>query len=126
MSNPKARMNDNSLQDRIDDATFDFTIGDGETAIAKLTKLTDEHPDSPEAWHALAEVQNSDGHHEEALKSAEAAHNLRPDDLHINVSLSRIWVALGDKEKAEHYGAQARMLGWKEELKNPPSKEEDE
>jgi len=113
-------MSDNSLQDRIDDATFDFTIGDGESAIAKLKALTAEHPDSPEAWHALAEVQNSDGHHEDALRSAESAHALRPEDLHINVSLSRIWVALGDKDKAEHFGARARMLGWKEELKNPP------
>jgi len=113
-------MSDNSLQDRIDDATFDFSIGDGDSAIEKLQKLTAEHPDSPEAWHALAEVQNSEGRHQDALTSAEAAHELRPDDLHTNVSLSRIWVALGDKDKAEHFGAQARMLGWKEELKNPP------
>ena len=59
-----------------------------------------------------------------ALKAAEQAHSLNANDIHINTSLSRIWVALGDKEKAEHYGAQARMLGWKDELKSPPQKEE--
>ena len=49
-------------------------------------------------------------------------HALRPADLFINTTLSRIWMELGDKPKAEHFGAQARMAGWKEELKNPPPK----
>jgi len=38
--------------------------------------------------------------------------------------LSRIWVEKGDKEKAEHHGAQARMLGWKDEIQNPPNDKE--
>ena len=29
-------------------------------------------------------------------------------------------VERGDKDKAEYFGAQARMLGWKDELKSPP------
>jgi hypothetical protein len=27
----------------------------------------------------------------------------------------------GDKARAEHYGAMARMQGWKEELQAPPT-----
>ncbi len=118
-------MTDNSLQDQIDDATFDFTLGDNESAIRKLAALTEAHPDSFDAWHALAEVRFSERQLDEALQAAEAAHALRPDDLHINVSLSRIWVERGDKDKAEHFGAQARMLGWKEELKSPPNSSDD-
>jgi hypothetical protein len=34
------------------------------------------------------------------------------------VSLSRILVAKGDKEGAEKATAEARILGWKEELKD--------
>ena len=80
-------------------------------------------PELFEAWHALTEVYYSEGQYDAALKAAETAHGLRPDDIHINTSLSRIWVEKGDKDKAEHFGAQARMLGWKDELKSPPEKD---
>jgi len=123
-SNQKDTMSDTSLQDQIDDATFDFTMGDSATAIEKLSGITQTHPDSFAAWHAMTEVCFAEAQYQEALKAAETAHQLDPEDIHINTSLSRIWVELGDKDKAEHYGAQARMLGWKDELKSPPSKDE--
>ncbi|MEM8868654.1 MAG: hypothetical protein AAGC73_10350 [Verrucomicrobiota bacterium] len=113
-------MDPQSLQDKIDEATFDFTLGDSATAISKLEELLVEATDSFEAWHALTEVQFSEGNYDAALEAGEHALSLRPNDIHINTSLSRIWVERGDKDKAEHYGAQARMLGWKEELKSPP------
>lgn len=116
-------MDDTSLEDQINDATFDFTIGDTESAIKKLQSITAAQPESFAAWLALTEVLYSDGKQDRALAAAETAHKLNPDDIHINTSLSRIWVARGDKEKAEHFGAQARMLGWKDELKSPPEKD---
>lgn len=112
-----------SLQDQIAEATFDFTMGDSAAAIAKLVILSESHPESFEVWHALTEIYFSEGRYDDSLAAAEKAHALKPDDIHINTSLSRIWVERGDKEKAEHYGAQARMLGWKEELKSPPEKD---
>ena len=112
-----------SLQDQIDEATFDFTMGDSVSAITKLAALSETHPDSFDTWHALTEVYFSEGRYEDSLAAAEKAHALRPDDIHINTSLSRIWVERGDKDKAEHYGARARMLGWKEELKSPVEKD---
>jgi len=116
--------NDNtSLQDQIDQATFEFTMGNTSTALDQLTKLSEQYPESFEAWHALTEVYFSEARYDEALKAADTAHKLKPDDIYINTSLSRIWVERGDKEKAEHYGAQARMLGWKDTLQSPPEKE---
>jgi Flp pilus assembly protein TadD len=115
-------MGDSNLQDRIDDATYDFTLGDAAGAIQKLAEITKGNPTSFTGWLALTEVLYTEGQYDAALKSAEKAHSLQPEDIHINTSLSRIWVARGDKEKAEHYGAQARMLGWKDELKSPPEK----
>ena len=111
-----------SLQDQIDEATFDFTMGDNRQAIEKLTTLSKAYPDSFETWHALTEIYFSEGRYDDSLNAAEKAHALNPNDIHINTSLSRIWVERGDKDKAEHYGAQARMLGWKDELKSPPEK----
>jgi hypothetical protein len=43
--------------------------------------------------------------------------------LFINTSLSRIWMERGDKATAEKFGARAKVLGWKEELKHPPPSE---
>ncbi|MCH6257769.1 hypothetical protein MLD52_14525 [Puniceicoccaceae bacterium K14] len=107
------------IKDLVDDATFDFTMGEEKTAIAKLTQITLDHPSSFEAWHALSEVEYSLNNFENALSSAEKAYQLKPDDLFINTTLSRIWVEKGDKEKAEHFGAQAKMQGWKEQIQNP-------
>lgn len=117
-------MTENSLQDQIDEATLDFTLGDSETAIEKLNAITKAHPEAFAAWHALTEVHYAEGDYDAALEAGETAHRLVSDDIHINISLSRIWVERGDKEKAEHFGAQARMLGWKDQLKSPPEKDD--
>lgn len=117
-------MDKTSLQDQVDDATLDFTLGDSEGAIAKLRAIIDAHADAFAAWHALTEVYFSEADYDAALEAGETAHRLDPEDVHINTSLSRIWVERGDKEKAEYYGAQARMLGWKDELKSPPEKDD--
>ncbi|MDQ8180075.1 tetratricopeptide repeat protein [Pelagicoccus sp. SDUM812005] len=107
----------------VEDATFDFTMGDAEAGIAKLQAALAESPDAFEAWHALCEIFYSEKRYDEALQAAEKAHALRPDDLFVNTSLSRIWLEKGSKEKAEHFGAQARMAGWKEQIQNPDSEQ---
>ena len=116
-------MSDTSIQDQIDDATLDFTLGESAAAIAKLSQLKEIHPDSFGVWHALTEIYFSEGDYDAALETGERALKLSPNDIHINTSLSRIWVERGDKDKAEHFGAQARMLGWKDELRSPPKNE---
>ena len=114
-----ARMTADELQTLIDDAAFDHAMGDDAAALAKLTQATAAAPESFGAWHALAEIHFSARRLDDALRAAERAHALRPDDLFINTTLSRIWMERGDKATAERFGAQARMLGWKEELKIP-------
>ncbi len=112
-------MSPDALQTLIEDATFDHAMGDEEAALAKLARAVTAAPDSFEAWHALAEVTFSLRRFDAALAAAERAHALRPGDLFINTSLSRIWMEKGDKARAEHFGAQAKIQGWKEQLKNP-------
>jgi tetratricopeptide (TPR) repeat protein len=114
-------MTDDELQTLIEDATADFALGDGETALAKLTRATAAAPASFEAWHALAEVNFSLRRLDAALGAGERAHALRPADLFINTTLSRIWMERGDKARAEHFGAQAKIADWKEQLKFPPA-----
>ncbi|MBS0632513.1 MAG: hypothetical protein JSS11_11405 [Verrucomicrobia bacterium] len=112
-------MTADELQDLIDDATYDYSTGANATALEKLTRATAAAPESFEAWHALAEVHFSLRQLDAALAAGERAHALRPADLFINTTLSRIWMERGDKAKAEHFGAQAKIGGWREQLKNP-------
>ena len=102
-------MTSDELQTLIEDATADYAIGASDSALEK------------QAWHALAEVNFSLRKLDAALAAAEHAHALRPGDLFINTTLSRIWMERGDKSRAEHFGAQAKIQSWKEQLKNPPA-----
>ena len=107
------------IQTLIEDATFDYAMGDNDTALAKLGRAAAAAPDSFEARHALAEINFSLRRLDAALFAAQEAHVLRPDDLFINTTLSRIWMEKGDKATAEKFGAQAKILSWKDQLKNP-------
>ena len=109
-------MDDRNAIDIVEEATLAFSVGDDGQAASMLQELTREEPNCFEAWHALAEVLFSMRDLDGALIAGEEAVRLRPDDLHANVSLSRIWAERGDKEKAEEHGAKARVLGWKTEL----------
>jgi Flp pilus assembly protein TadD len=112
-------MTPDELQTLIEDATADYALGDSESSLTKLAKATSAAPDSFEAWHALAEVNFSLRRLDAALAAGERAHALRPGDLFINTTLSRIWMERGDKARAEHFGAQAKIQSWKDQLKNP-------
>jgi cytochrome c-type biogenesis protein CcmH/NrfG len=116
---PSASLNSSEIQSLIEDATFDYTMGDHDSALAKLQRAVAIAPDSFEAWHALAEIYFSLRRFDDALATAQKAHELRPDDLFINTTLSRVWMEKGDKPMAEKFGAQAKILGWKDQLKNP-------
>ena len=109
------------IQSLIEEATFDYTMGENDAALAKLGRATAAAPDSFEAWHALAEIHFSLRRFDDALAAAQQAHAVRPDDLFINTTLSRIWMEKGDKATAEKFGAQAKILSWKDQLKNPES-----
>lgn len=112
-------MTPNDLQNLIEEATADYALGENELALKKLSEAVAAAPESFEAWHALAEVNFSLRRLDAALSAAERAHALRPSDLFINTTLSRIWMERGDKAKAEHFGAQAKIQSWKDQLKNP-------
>jgi predicted Zn-dependent protease len=112
-------VNDDALQTLIEEATFDYTVGDHDTALAKLARATTAAPHAFAAWHATAEINFGLRRFDDALAAAEQAHRLRPDDLFINTTLSRVWMEKGDKAKAEHFGAQAKIGSWKEQLRNP-------
>lgn len=112
-------MSPEEVQALVDEATFDHVSGDSAAALEKLGRATSACPDAVEAWHALAEIHLSLRQLDQALAAGERALALRKTDPLIIATLSRTWMERGDKAKAEQYGAQARVQGWKEELREP-------
>ncbi len=106
-----------------EEASFDFAVGDEPGALAKLAAAVAADPACFEAWLAKAEVHFAAGQYDDALAAGEQALALRPKDIHVHTSMSRIWMERGDKTKAEHHGAQARILGWGDQLKEPEGKQ---
>lgn len=104
-------------------AAFDFAVGDEAAALTKLAEAVAADPACFEAWLAKAEVHFAQRQLDAALAAGERAAELRPKDIHVHTSLSRIWMERGDKTKAEHHGAQARVLGWGDQLKQPEGKQ---
>jgi Flp pilus assembly protein TadD len=102
-------------------AILDFTMGDYPSALQRLNQVIADDPSCFEAHLARTEVLYADTRYEEALASAHMAERLQPHDIHLNTSLSRIWMQLGNKETAEHYGTQAKLLSWKSELLRNPT-----
>lgn len=110
----------NDISDLVEDAVLDFTLGDHFTALEKLDKALHINPNYFPAWHAKAEILFDMRDLDPALEAAKKALELEPKDIHIHTSLSRIHMEKGDKAQAEHHGAQARILGWKDQLSEPP------
>ena len=111
-------MEDVNPIDLVEEAILDFSLGEEEIAEDKLMKAVKSDSDCLDAWRALAEVRLARQDLSGAHAACEKALVIAPEDLTSKVSLSRILVAKGDKEGAEKATAEARILGWKEELKD--------
>lgn len=110
-------MADPTAKSLVDEATFEFTMGDHDKAIALLERACEIDPACFDAWHARAEILFDARRFEEALAAANVALMLHEEDVHLHTTLSRIHMELGDKQTAETHGARARVLGWKATLK---------
>jgi tetratricopeptide (TPR) repeat protein len=106
-----------TAQNLVEEATLSFTLGDAKAALESLNEVIENRKNFFPAWHAKCEILYSMGDFHEALIAALEGHQLEPEDVHINTSLSRIYMRIGEKKTAEKYGAEARRLGWRETLK---------
>jgi len=107
-------------QEQYDDAMFDFSRAEFDTAIAKLHTLLAEHPGHFEAQLALGMSFYRKGDYVSAIAEGHKAEKLRPNDQLVHTNLSLFYMKSGDKKTAEHYGLQARIASWKDNMA-PPS-----
>ncbi len=108
------------IQSLIEEATFDYTMGDNDAALAKLQRAAAAAPDSFEAWHALAEINFSLRRFDAALAAAEKADapialtvsTLAPTDPASDFAVGGVWRTVSWSEAAALSGdAVPRIAG---------------
>ena len=103
-------------QDQYDDAMFDFSQGEYDQAIGKLTVLLAEDVDNFDARLALGMAYYRKGDYAEAITQGHVAEKLRPKEQLVHTNLSLFYMKSGDKQTAEHHGLQARIAGWRDNM----------
>lgn len=107
------------FQDRYDDAMFDFTMEQYDSAIAKLESILAEDPAHFDAQLSLGMAWCRKGDFAKAIAEGHKAEKLRPQEQLVHTNLSLFYMRAGDKKTAEHHGLQARIASWRGDLDRP-------
>src|SRR5690349_18847874 len=108
-----------SLQEQYDEAMFDFSKGEYDSAIAKLQRVLEQEPAHFDAQLALGMAYYRKGDYAAAIAAGHKAEKLKPHEQLAHTNLSLFYMKAGDKKTAEHHGLQARIASWKAD-KTPP------
>ena len=111
-----------SLQEQYDDAMFDFSAGDFDSAIVKLKVILAEDPAHFDAQLSLGMAYYRKGDYASAIAEGHKAEKLRPNEQLVHTNLSLFYMKSGDKKTAEHHGLQARIASWREDKSSPGGK----
>lgn len=107
-----------TLEDQYDDAMFDFSMGDYDSAISKFRSILEEDPSHFDAQLSLGMAYYRKEDYATAIEEGHKAERLRPDEQLVHTNLSLFYMKSGDKQTAEQHGAKARIASWKEQLKD--------
>src|SRR6267143_6561305 len=103
-----------NLQEQYDDAMFDFSAGDFDSAILKLKAVLAEDPSHFDAQLSLGMAYYRKGDYAAAIGEGHKAEKMRPKEQLVHTNLSLFYMKSGDKKTAEHHGLQARIASWRE------------
>ena len=109
------------LQEQYDDAMFDFSQGEFDSAIAKLSRIVEQHPDHFDAQLSLGMAYYRKGDYERAIAEGHKAEKLKPHEQLVHTNLSLFYMKSGDKKTAEHHGLQARIASWRTPAEGQPA-----
>jgi Flp pilus assembly protein TadD len=109
------------MQAEYDDAMFDYSQGNYESAIAKLKAVLAREPGHFDAQLSLGMAYYRLGDYATAIAEGHKAEKLRPKEQLVHTNLSLFYMKSGDKVTAEHHGLQARIAGWRENMEPPPA-----
>lgn len=102
-----------SLQEQYDDAMFDFSTGQFDSAITKLEKILEEDPNNFDAQLSVGMAWYRKGDFPRAIEEGHKAEKMQPNEQLVHTNLSLFYMKSGDKKTAEHHGLQARIASWK-------------
>jgi Flp pilus assembly protein TadD len=102
-----------SLQEQYDDAMFDYSTSQFESAIEKFRSILAEDPSYFEAQLSLGMAHYRLGDFAKAIEEGHNAEKMRPNEQLVHTNLSLFYMKSGDKTAAEHHGLQARIASWK-------------
>jgi tetratricopeptide (TPR) repeat protein len=88
-----------------------------EGAVSQYRESLEADPTFTEAMHGLARALQDLQRYDEAIEIANKIAQLDPDDVLAHTSLSVLYQKKGMIPEAEAEGAKARVLGWKQQLK---------
>ena len=92
--------------------------GHDELAIDEYKKSLAADPTFTDALHGLSRALQNLNRLDEAIEVSKQISALDPDDVLAHTSLSILYQKKGMIPKAEEEGNKARILGWKQQLKN--------
>jgi Flp pilus assembly protein TadD len=111
------------MTEQYDDAMFDFSRGDYDTAIAKLKALLAQEPEHFDAQLSLGMAYYRKGDYAAAIAEGHKAEKLRPQEQLVHTNLSLFYMKTGDKVTAEKHGLQAKIESWRADAKKAPAAE---
>ena len=111
-----------TAQEQYDDAMFDFSTGDYDSAIAKFRVILAAEPAHFDAQLSIGMAYFRKADYATAIAEGHKAEKLRPNEQLVHTNLSLFYMRSGDKKTAEHHGLQARIASWKGNLA-PPGQE---
>jgi len=100
-------------------AGIDF-FGEGKLAeaIAEYTRALELDPKLSDALHGLAQAYHAQQDFDRSIETARRILALDPDDILAWTTISRAYQRKGMVPEAEEAGNKARILGWKQQLKD--------
>ena len=99
-------------------AALDFYAeGQHEQAVAEYQKSIAADPTFADSLHGLARAYQDMNKLDEAIEVSKKIAELEPDDILAHTSLSILYQKKGMIPEAEAEGNKARILGWKQQLK---------
>src|SRR2546421_12679680 len=109
-------------QEQYDDAMFEFSQANYDSAIEKLKSILAQDPKHFDAQLSLGMAYYRKGDYAAAIAEGHKAEKLRPHDQLVHTNLSLFYMKTGDKKTAEHHGLRARVASWKSDMAPPGQK----
>ncbi|HEX8893119.1 MAG TPA: tetratricopeptide repeat protein [Terriglobales bacterium] len=121
LHSPPMSMNHEAARQQAEDSYYSaldhYAEGRLPEAIADYNAAIASDPTFVDAMHGLARAYQDNQEFDRAIAVANRIVDLDPDDVLAHTSLSILYQRKGMVAEAEAEGAKARVLGWKQQLK---------